>query len=103
MAVTVFYSRKLQFSPIFSGFFCYLCYILLIGIKTAEESIPIIVACKVHFLSEIDVEISISKIMSSFFVKAESSSLSKCHCCEDQEGFKDVVILILLFSPFFPD
>lgn len=57
------------------------------GIKTAEESIPITVACKLHFLSEIDVEIRISKIMSSFFVKAESSSLSKCHCCEDQEGF----------------
>lgn len=80
MAVAVFY-----FSV--EIFFCYLCYILLMGTNTAEESIPIIVACKVHFLSEIDVEISISKIMSSFFVKAESSSLSKCHCCEDREGF----------------
>lgn len=56
-------------------------------IKSAEESIPIIVACKVHFLSEIDVEIRISKIMSSLFMKTESSSLSKCHCSEDQVEF----------------
>lgn len=56
-------------------------------IKSAEESIPIIFACRVHFLSEIDVELCISKIMSSLFVKAESSSLSKCHCFEDQVGF----------------
>lgn len=93
MAVAVFY-----FSV--ERFFCYLCYIFLMSIKTAEESIPIIVVCKVRFLSEIDVEICISKIMSSFFVMAESSSLSKCHCCEDRGGFKDVVILILLFFFF---
>lgn len=62
-------------------------FFLLMGIKSAEESIPITAACKVHFLSEIDVEICISKIMSSLFVKAESSSLSKCHCHEDQVGF----------------
>lgn len=68
-------------------FFCYLFFFVLMTIKSAEESIPIIVACKVHFLSEINVEICISKIMSSLFVKAESSSLLKCHCCEDQVGF----------------
>lgn len=79
MAVAVFYCSVKKF-------FCYLCYILLMGIKIAEESIPIIVACKVHFLSEIDVELCISKIMSAFFVKAESSSLSKCRF-EDLDGF----------------
>lgn len=80
MAVAVFYFAV-------ERFFSYLCYILLMDIKIAEESIPIIVACKVHFLSEIDVELCISKIMSVFFVMAESLSLSKCHCCEDQDGF----------------
>jgi len=70
------------------SFFCYLFFfLLLMRIRSAEESIPIIAACKVHFLSEIDVEICISKIMSSLFVKAESSSLSKCHCHEDEVGF----------------
>lgn len=65
--------------------FCCLYLFLFMRIKSAEESIPIIVACKVHFLSEINIEICISKIMSSLFVKAESSS--KCHFCEDEVEF----------------
>lgn len=39
--------------------------------------------------------------MSSFFVKAESSSLSKCHCCEDQEEFKGCGNFDITFF-FFP-
>lgn len=67
-------------------------------IKSAEDTIPILAACKVHFFSEIDVEICFSKTVSLW--EGSQHHYPNGSVRKIRWGFKDVIVLMLLLSVF---